>query len=139
MSADRALEGVREGADLGVEPLEPAQPLDFSNLPVYLTPGQAAEYLGFTADCERPVRAFLSWAERQHLPKRHRGRRLLFLRADCDRAVNGHDFLAEAAAAYQASPMPGRNGLSVGNSVNGRVWKPDWRGGFRDSQGRGWK
>lgn len=73
-----------------------ASSLDFSNLPVYLTPAQAAKYLGLTATCERPVNSFLKWVERNHIPKLHRGRRLLFRRADLDLSVEGYDFLEAA-------------------------------------------
>ncbi len=134
---DRVLDRVSDGADVLVEPPKSFQTLDFSNLPVYLTPGQGAEYLGFSADCRHPVKAFFKFVERHHVPKLHRGSKILFRRADLDLAVAGHDFLL--ALAERANDGPSGKSEKSRKPVNGRDGIPNTTVHFPDSQKRGRK
>lgn len=53
---------------------------------VWLTAEHAAEYLDYGTDA-KAVRAFREYARRHRIPTAHRGRRVLFARADLDRAI----------------------------------------------------
>lgn len=77
----------------------------------HLTAAEAAAYLKFDS-----IIALRKWAIRHRVPKKHRGRTLLFCRADLDRALElgtaaAGVFLAEAVEQIQQTihrPVPFR-------------------------------
>ncbi len=74
----RASEAQREPRNL------PAASIEEIARQTYVTPDEACVYLRFDT-----LNAFYKWSRKHGIPRAHRGRRLLFLRRDLDRVVQG--------------------------------------------------